>query len=71
MLYICNVIQTINKMKTKYNFWLSFKVEGSNRDQILTSVAVSENAAKSSVKKCFGKLVKVKFIEVINNGVAI
>lgn len=58
-------------MKTKYNFWLSFKVEGSNRDQILTSVAVSENAAKSSVKKCFGKLVKVKFIEVINNGVAI
>ena len=71
MLYICKVIQTTNKMKAKYNFWLNFKVEGSNREQMLTSVAVSENAAKVSVKKCFGKSVKVKFIEVINNGIAI
>lgn len=70
MLYICKVIQTTNEMKTKYNFWLNFKVEGSNREQMLTSVAVSENAAKASVKKCFGKSVKVKFIEVVNNGIA-
>ena len=70
MLYICKVIQTTNKMNTKYNFWLNFKVEGSNRERMCTTIAVSERSAKAHVKLRFGKSVKVKFIEIVNNGIA-
>lgn len=52
-------------MKTQYHFWLSYKIEGSEKERTIVTYAVSERAAKSHVQKCYGKEVKISFNEII------
>lgn len=56
-------------MKTKYHFWLSYKVEGSDRERMNTTDAVSEKAAKNHIRKCYGKGIKITYLEIQNQGI--
>lgn len=56
-------------MKVKFHYWLNYKVQGFERSMITTTEAVSERAAKSHIKSCYGKSVKITYIEVQNQGI--
>ena len=55
-------------MKTKYHFWLSYKVDGSDRERMNTTDAVSERSAKAHIQKCYGKEIKINYLEIQNQG---
>lgn len=66
MLFIIRIFgYKFKTMKTQYHFWMAYKIEGSDRERINTTIAVSERAAKSHVQKCYGKEVKIMFNEIV------
>lgn len=55
------------KKQIKYNFWIMFKVEGSERERTITTVANNKKQAKLNVCECFGNSVKVTFLDILKN----